>query len=465
MVLDVSESGVGRRQEMTSQSAELSRRLSVAVALVVGLVALALPHGATADEIPPGWAAENMKPVGYSDLDGRNGAFKLAIREVEGKWYLYMGHLWHRGWTIVDVTNPADPQVVKFIPGPENTFTIQMDLHDDLMITAMQPIIAGWTDEPGKPSEEGVLLWDISDPVNPKQLSHWKTGGGGTHRNSYPGGDYAYLAAAMPGYSGAIFVILDVSDPTNPKEAGRWWMPGQKDGEPPTETPAALHGPPVVYGDTAYLGYAPAVVILDISDKSKPELIGRLDMSPPFISARSQAVHSVLPLLNRGLLVSNSEASAENCEDDPLNHMAVIDITDQTKPRLMSLFPLPVPPEDAAYADFCDKGGRFGPHNTNQHWHSPDVQEQGDLVYMTYFNAGLRIFDIRRPRVPKEVGWFIPPQPTTRVGPIPSSVLVTQTEDVLVDRRGNIYITDKQWGLFVVQYTGSGASTSGGGTR
>jgi hypothetical protein len=33
---------------------------------------------------------------------------------------------------------------------------------------------------------------------------------------------------------------------------------------------------------------------------------------------------------------------------------------------------------------------------------------------------------------------------------------VTQTEDVLVDTRGNIYITDKQWGLFVLRYTGPG---------
>jgi hypothetical protein len=33
---------------------------------------------------------------------------------------------------------------------------------------------------------------------------------------------------------------------------------------------------------------------------------------------------------------------------------------------------------------------------------------------------------------------------------------VTQTEDVLVDTPGNIYITDKQWGVFVLRYTGKG---------
>jgi hypothetical protein len=33
---------------------------------------------------------------------------------------------------------------------------------------------------------------------------------------------------------------------------------------------------------------------------------------------------------------------------------------------------------------------------------------------------------------------------------------VSQTEDVLVDTRGNIYITDKNWGIFILGYTGAG---------
>jgi hypothetical protein len=39
---------------------------------------------------------------------------------------------------------------------------------------------------------------------------------------------------------------------------------------------------------------------------------------------------------------------------------------------------------------------------------------------------------------------------------MPKTKLVQQTEDVLVDTRGNIFITDKQWGLFVLRYTGKG---------
>ena len=87
--------------------------------------------------------------------------------------------------------------------------------------------------------------------------------------------------------------------------------------------------------------------------------------------------------------------------------------------------------------------------------HLPDVEKQANLIYLTYFNAGLRIFDITEQYLPKEVGYFIPPTPTKRIGPIPTP-LESQVEDVLVDTRGNIYITDKQWGLWVLRYTGQG---------
>jgi hypothetical protein len=419
------------------------------------LLALALAAPGHADPIPTGWEASHMKPIGYSDLDGRGGAFKMAIRHVGARWYLYLGHLWNYGWSIVDVTDPTRPKVAKFIPGPDNTWTIQMTLHDNLMVTALQQSSAEWGADPKKPNDEGVLIWDISEPINPKLLSHWKTGATGTHRNSYPGGKYAYLSAGMPGFKGNILVILDLSDPRSPKEAGRWWMPGQKDGEPPADPPFGFHGPANISpdGKVATMGYAPDVINLDISDVAHPKLIGKLQFTPPFISAGSQSEHTVLPIPGKDLLFASSEASAEGCDTDPLSYAALIDNKNLAKLRLIAMLPVPVPPKDVPYKDFCDKGGRFGPHNTNQEQHLPDVEKQADLIYIAYFNAGLRVFDIKDPHLPVETGWFIPPQPTKRIGPLPKK-LVNQTEDVLVDTRGNIFIDDKQWGLFVLRYSG-----------
>jgi len=428
-----------------------SRFSGIAVAAAV----LSLASRAMADPIPRGWEASHMEPVGYSAMGGRLGAFKMAIRKVGGRWYLYTRHLWHYGWSIVDVTDPRNPTYVKFIPGADNTWNIQVTLHDNIMVTALQKSSPAWGADPNKPNDEGILIWDISDPVNPKKLSQWKTGATGTHRNSYPGGKYAYLSAGMPGFSGGnILVILDISDPAHPKEAGRWWMPGQKEGEPRQPPPTGFHGPANISpdGKMASMGYAPAVINLDISDVAHPQLIGKLTFSPPFASVGAQTLHTVLPLWDRNMLYVNSEASNERCNEG-LHFAGLIDNKNPAQMRLLSLFPVPVPPPGKPYKNFCEKGGRFGPHNTNQEIHLPDVEKPGNLIYLTYFNAGLRVYDTKDPLLPVETGWFIPPQPEKNAGPLPKDV-VNQTEDVLVDTRGYLYVTDKNWGLWVLRYTG-----------
>ncbi len=75
-------------------------------------------------------------------------------------------------------------------------------------------------------------------------------------------------------------------------------------------------------------------------------------------------------------------------------------------------------------------------------------------MYLTWFNAGLRLYDISDPYVPREVAWFLPDDPAERRGLLPKTALVTQSEDVLVDSRGFAYLTDKNHGLHVVRYTG-----------
>jgi hypothetical protein len=439
----------------------LKRSAQVAAAAVGALPSLAAAppaHAGAGGGRRPGETAHNTRIVSYSDVDGRGGAFKLAILERAGRWYLYAGHLWHRGWSILDVTDPEEPEYVRFIPGPDNTWTIQMDVNAGKMITALERMPASWGGDPTRPFDEGVLIWDIeTDPTNPTRLGHFRTGGTGTHRNFYPGGRYVHLAAGMPGYQGNIYVIIDILDPSRPVEAGRWWVPGQHTagGEQLSEPGVSLHGPPHVVGDRAFLSYGGAgMIILDIQDVARPQLVGRLDFSPPFLS--NIGVHSVLPLPARQLAAVCSEAIGEDC-GEPLNHTSLVDISDPSQPVLRSVFPVPVPPEGAGFSDFCQReGGRFGPHNFNQHHHSPHTDHSDRLIYQTYFSAGLRIYDIENPRLPQEVGYFIPPDPTQRFGPVPSGTIV-QSEDVLVDRRGFIYLSNKQQGIWILRYTGPGA--------
>jgi hypothetical protein len=393
-----------------------------------------------------------VEVVGYSDLGGRPG-FKLAMQEVGDRFYLYLGHLWHRGWSILDVTDPRTPRLVRFVEGPANTWTIQVQVAEGRMVTALEKIGPGWGGDPDGRFEAGVLIWDVRDPEAPKLLGRFDTGGSGTHRNYFDGGRYVHLASGAPGYVGNIYQVIDIAEPSIPKEVSRWWVPGQwreggENGAPPG---TSLHGGAYVDGDRAYLPFGGAgLVILDVADVTRPRPISRLSFSPPFPS--HIGVHTAVPLVGRKLVVVNSEAIKENC-DEPLGFAGLVDVSDERAPRLLSLFPLPAPPPDAPFRNFCERGGRFGPHNQHQPQHQRVLWHRDDLVFLTYFNAGLRIIDIADPRLPREAGWFVPPDPTVRRGVLPTK-LVAQAEDVLVDARGYIYLTDKNHGLYVVRYEG-----------
>lgn len=388
-----------------------------------------------------------IRLVGYSDLDARP-AFKLATQRVGDRRYLYAGHFWHHGWSVVDVTDPATPTLANFIEGPTDTWTLQVQVADGMMITSLEGPSEGWGIAPGLPHEEGALLWDVAtEPEKPQLLGRWNSGGRGTHRNFFNGGDLAVMAANPEGFDGNIPLILDVSDPARPKEIARWWWPGQNvgDGEV-SEYGAYLHGPAYVHGTRAYLGYGRVgMVVLDFSDLTKPELVERISFGD---LGGKLGCHSAVPLGDRGLIVANSEAIKEGT-GDPLNYAFVVEEKGDEY-RIASFLPLPQPTDGLAYTSYYDKGGRFGPHNQHQYQGNPDHFDDPNTVLLTYFNAGLRRYDVTDPYVPRETGFFVPEDPVERRGPKPTE-LVTQFEDVLVDDRGVIFCSDKNHGLLVLQ--------------
>jgi hypothetical protein len=412
---------------------------------------LSLP--AVADPIPPGGQTSNLEVVGFTGLNGRPGAFKLALRHTkDDKWYLYAGHSFDQGWSIIDVTDPAKPRYVKFIPyktDSKNVLTAQVTLHDDIMITAI--------DKRSKSGDPTLLIWDISDPENPKQVSKWTGAPGGSHRNTYPGGKYAYISGFADGYQskGHELIILDISNPAEPKQVAVWAQPGQKKGEPKPELDPGFHGPVNVSpdGKMASLGFTPDVVNLDISDPANPKLIGRLTMTPPFMYGGNQSVHTVLPFWDKKILFASSEAKQWGCDKDPMNWAALIDNKNPAKPRLMSVFPSPKPPADAPYKSYCYKEGRFGPHNTVMEQHNPAVHRQSDIMYITWFNAGLRVWDISDPYTPTNVGYFLPPERVDAEANHggPHAAPTNWMEDVTQDARGYIYADDDKWGIWILR--------------
>ncbi len=408
----------------------------------------------TPDELAGRSRSENFDLIGYAPLEDRP-AFKMAVHRAGDRWFLYCAHFWHSGLSVVEITDPTAPRFVKFIPGPPNTWTLQVQIADGIMITSMERIMDGWGGDPNGSFGDGFLIWKLDDPENPQQVGHWKTGGKGTHRNYYDGGRYVHATALPEGYDGHIYVCVDIADPANPVEVSRWWRHGQwiAGGEPGVPFGTLLHGGAYIKGDRAYLPYsAGGFIILDVSDVKNPRMVSDLPFSPPFQAFI--AGHTAVPLQKKPLVVVNSEAIAEQ-GDEPLGFTGIVDVSDETKPRLISLFPQPLPPPGADFKNFYERPGRFGPHNQHQPQYQDVLYQGEDLIFLTYFNAGLRVYDISDPRTPREVGYFLPADPTTRLGPLPATGLVTQSEDVVVDARGNVFVSDKNRGVCVLRFTGA----------
>lgn len=428
---------------------------------------------------------KHVSLLSHHDLRDRP-AFKIAIERVGVDWYLYLAHLWHSGWSVLDVTDPSRPVYENFIPGPSNSVTKQIQVADGSMITGFekprggQGPVDGPLRDPSKPYETGAYIWDIdADPTDPELVGHYETGGCGTHRNYYAGGRYAYMCACPEGFevdtvgSGPnpaknfFLTVVDLSDPADPTEVARWMWPGQRPGDDVDREATYFHGPAYVRGDRAHLSYGRVgCVVLDVSDPEHPDFVTRVNPGAGF--GGFVGVHSFIPVPGTSLSVANTETNYEALPTEPDGHpvsyTVLLDLSDDREPeyrgrthvgpRVISTFPLPTPGPAAPYKSYYEKTGRFGPHNQHHPRGEATRLHSSDLVFMTYFNAGLRIFDISDPLVPREAGYFVPTDPPTRIGntrPSTDEGLGSHLEDVAVDSRGNIYCTDPQQGLFVLE--------------
>jgi len=489
------------------------RMFGAALAAGAMLIALALPAiaqmtqanivtvpGAPKIGDPP--EASNMRLVGYNDLQHRS-AYQPTIHHQGNRYIAYIGH--HggteeipkplnpvtgqgefSGTSIVDVTDPAHPQYLAHIPGTEGTY--------EAGGAQMTRVCDGKTLPKGDPNKTYLLrvfggksheIYDVSDPAHPLRI--WQREGEltDTHKSFWEcDTGIAYLVSGVPGWRvKRMTEVYDLSDPAHPVKIRDFGLPGQQPGAT-GPIPEQLHGM-ISLGPQAnriYFGYGTNKGgMMQIVDREKllngpkeptpenlafPE-VGRLVMTP-WIGAHTVFPMPKMPIAEfakdkegsaRDIVMIVDEQIRNECEE-PRQMAWFVDVTIEAHPMVVSNFQVP-----EASGNFCERGGRFGTHASNESM-APVFYKK--IAFLSYFNAGVRAVDVRDPYHPKEIGYFIPSitaatdKRCIKVNGADRCKIAIQTNNVETDDRGYIYIVDRaNTGMHILELTGAARAVAG----
>ena len=393
---------------------------------------------------------KNMKLISHHDLNGYGNIGEgVAIHKTrDGRRIFYMAHVAApKDITSVDVTDINNPKLIA-----------QTDLDyphlrsNSLSIVGDTMLVAYQSTDHNQPGT-GVGVYDISNAEEPRRIGFWNAQGPGSkgcHCLWWVDGEYAHLSSGTPdsrptnNKDDQFYVILDVKNPSNPVEAGRWHFPGTQEGDsapplarhPQFDAGHSLHNANVYPDrpDRAYCAWKDSgVVTLDISDKSNISMIANLNYAPPFPGF----THTVLPMFNREMLVVTQESVRQGGEDWP-KLVWLMDNRVESNPIITSTLPM------ADTEDFFNRPGRYGAHNVYENQPGETSLINEDLVFGTFFNAGIRVFDIKNPFQPEEVAYFVPE--------IPEGADANGINDIHVDENGIMYVVDRiKGGMYILE--------------
>ena len=367
-------------------------------------------------------STHGLKQVAWLDCPGGGQV------SVDGA-IAYVAHMKApHGTSIVDVSDPARPRTLATLEVPAHTHSHKVRAANGLMLVNRE---AQPADRPPAGPGGGLVIYDVTQPSRPREITFWKCGGSGVHRFTFDG-RYAYVSPEMDGYVGNIVMILDLQDPAHPREVGRWWMPGQwKAGGETASWNGRQHRchHPIRSGNRLYVSYwHGGFVILDIEDMAKPRFVSGLDWSPPYITPTHTALPMPFPLHGRRIMLAADEDVAKTAPGPP-SFLWLVDITDERHPVPIASFQV------------AEVNGDPQPEFTG--CHQPCERVTGTEIPVAWFAHGLRVVEVANPHAPREVAHFLPEPPAGQAR--------VSSNDVEVDGRGLIYLIDRGRGLHILE--------------
>ena len=361
------------------------------------------------------------------------------------KGYAYVGSVGSssgtapEGFTVHDVRDPRNPKKVFEFNAPPGVHCHKLRRVGDHILYVNSERLPG---EAGANARAGLFIFDITKPDQPREVGFYDTPGSGPHRFGVDNArGLAFLPNDAPGWNKRVIWTLDVSNPLKPDVVSIWGLPWQKaedkgggDDPRPADTACTVHGPPMIRGNRMYCAFwGGGVAVIDCTDLADMELVGHIQWSPPFPGS----THTAWPIGEKPYLVVTDEARGKQKFWDS-QFMWIVDIRHETNPIPVSTF---IPDRQKYY----DRPGRFGAHNILEN--IPAEGPWKDLVFLTYFNAGLRVVDVADVLQPREVACFVPAVPDGRE--------MIQSNDIGSDEHGRLYLIDRAGaGMHILEYTG-----------
>jgi hypothetical protein len=78
-------------------------------------------------DLPKPDYARNVRVIGHSDQANRPDGVQLMVR----RGFAYIGHMFSKGFSVLDLRDVRKPRPVNYTPAPANTWNIHLQTQDD----------------------------------------------------------------------------------------------------------------------------------------------------------------------------------------------------------------------------------------------------------------------------------------------------------------------------------------------
>ena len=338
------------------------------------------------------------------------------------------------GVAVLDMTNPAKPVRTTTLQTPA-----MQTPHESVNLNQKRGLLAAVTGNPA--FYPGVVdIYDLNENCRrPVLQSSLPVGVIGHESGFAPDGNTFYTTSIGTGQVTAI----DVTDPKAPRIL--------------TVFQSRSHGLTVSDdGNRAYIAASEGLQIMDVSEiqarSPNPRVREVSRLAWPELTIPQIAIP--VRIGGRPYVVEVDEFSANESGDatihgDRVGAARIIDIADETKPRVVSNIRLAVHQKENRPAIAGDPGAQNPVGGYAGHYCNVPKREEPGLFACSFILSGLRVFDIRDPAAPREIAYYVaPPAPTPITG---DRANYAMSQPTFVEERGELWYTDGNSGFYVLR--------------